>query len=145
MSSGKLECCAVTINADDEDSRVNPETQADPSATPSGLLQWRDGSDGMAREVFCSVHVPKSNYCIVGRYLLSDAAWRELYPLEQTRGNTFEELKKRLLSTNGHEESPLELLVRFHGLRQRGCNQSIKLYIQEVTEFGRKTRLIYTV
>ncbi|KRX79310.1 hypothetical protein T06_5388 [Trichinella sp. T6] len=35
-------CCLflVTINADDEDSRVNPETQADPSATPSGLLQW---------------------------------------------------------------------------------------------------------
>ncbi|KRX36182.1 hypothetical protein T05_12566 [Trichinella murrelli] len=98
MSSGKLECCAVTINADDEDSRVNPETQADPSATPRKVckqdvrapatarpgLRSRDGSDGMARKVFCSVHVPKSNYCIVGRYLLSDAAWRELYLLEQT-------------------------------------------------------------
>ncbi|KRX23499.1 hypothetical protein T07_2248 [Trichinella nelsoni] len=104
-------------------------------ATARPGLRSRDGSDGMAREVFCSVHVPKSNYCIVGRYLLSDAAWRELYPLEQTRGNTFEELKKRLLSTNGHEESPLELIVRFHGLRQSGCNQSIKLYIQEVAEF----------
>ncbi|KRZ69679.1 Transposon Ty3-G Gag-Pol polyprotein [Trichinella papuae] len=74
---------------------------------------------------------------MAARYLLSDSVRRELYPAGQTRDNSFEEFKKRLLDAYGPEESTGQLIERFHALHQRE-GQTIEQYAQEVAEVGRR-------
>ncbi|KRZ11353.1 hypothetical protein T11_12576 [Trichinella zimbabwensis] len=88
-------------------------------------------------DFFCACGVLKSNYGVVGRYLLSDPVRREQYLVRQARENSFEDLKRRLLNTYGREESSLELIERFHALLQHD-NQTIKQYAQDVVEFGHR-------
>ncbi|KRY26579.1 DNA primase large subunit [Trichinella spiralis] len=48
-------------------------------------------------DFLCISRVPLPDHGMVARYLLSDIVRRELYPAGQTRENSFEEFKKRLL------------------------------------------------
>ncbi|KRY60006.1 hypothetical protein T03_1301 [Trichinella britovi] len=74
---------------------------------------------------------------MVARYLLGDSDRRELYPAGQTRENSFEEFKKRLLDAYGPEEWTGQLIERFHALHQRE-GQTIEQYAKEVAEVGRR-------
>ncbi|KRX34749.1 hypothetical protein T05_3654 [Trichinella murrelli] len=48
-------------------------------------------------DFFCISRVLLPYHGMIARYLLSDIVRRELYPTGQTRENSFEEFKKRLL------------------------------------------------
>ncbi|KRY30401.1 hypothetical protein T01_6194 [Trichinella spiralis] len=88
-------------------------------------------------DFLCLSRVPPSDHGMAARYLLSDSVHRELYPEGQTRGDSFEEFKKRLLDAYGPEESTGQLIERFHALHQRE-GKTIEQYAQEVAEVGRR-------
>ncbi|KRX45518.1 hypothetical protein T05_11350 [Trichinella murrelli] len=88
-------------------------------------------------DFLCLSRVPPSDHGMAARYLLSDSVRRELYPAGQTREDSFEEFKKRLLDAYGPEESTGQLNERFHTLHQRE-GQTIEQYAQEVAEVGRR-------
>ncbi|XP_003369678.1 retrotransposon gag protein [Trichinella spiralis] len=88
-------------------------------------------------DFLCISRVPPSDHGMAARYLLSDSVRRELYPAGQTREDSFEEFKKRLLDAYGPEESTGQLIERFHALHQRE-GQTIEQYTQEVAEIGRR-------
>ncbi|KRZ81808.1 Retrovirus-related Pol polyprotein from transposon, partial [Trichinella sp. T8] len=149
----------------DSDERVNNPTEgADESARGSGPLQsgpvrelmpsayrgdyYRpppafrpemDSVEWLERlEDFLRLsRVPPSDRGMAARYLLSDSVRRELYPAGQTRDDSFEEFKRRLLDAYGPEESTGQQIERFHSLHQRE-GQTVEQYAQEVAEVGRR-------
>ncbi|KRX24424.1 Retrovirus-related Pol polyprotein from transposon [Trichinella nelsoni] len=96
-------------------------------------VEWLE----MLENFLCLSRVPPSDHGMAARYLLSDSVRRELYPAGQTREDSFEEFKKRLLDAYGPEESTGQLIERFHALHQRE-GQTIEQYAQEVAEVGRR-------
>ncbi|KRY45127.1 hypothetical protein T03_15390 [Trichinella britovi] len=109
-------------------------------ARGSGPLQWgpvREMMPSAYRDFLCLSRVPPSDHGMVARYLLGDSFRRELYPAGQTRENSFEEFKKRLLDAYGPEEWTGQLIERFHALHQRE-GQTIEQYAKEVAEVGRR-------
>ncbi|KRZ82402.1 Retrovirus-related Pol polyprotein from transposon [Trichinella sp. T8] len=81
-----------------DDCGSNPVEATNEPARESGSLQW-----GPVREMMPSAYRVR----------------RELYPAGQTREDSFEEFKKRLLDAYGTEESTGQLYERFHALHQR--------------------------
>ncbi|KRY54993.1 hypothetical protein T03_9296 [Trichinella britovi] len=149
----------------DSDERVNNPTEgADESARGSGPLQWgpvremmpsayrgdyyrpppafrpeMDSVEWLERleDFLCLSRVPPSDRGMAARYLLSDSVRRELYPAGQTRDDSFEEFRRRLLDAYGPEESTGQQIERFHSLHQRE-GQTVEQYAQEVAEVGRR-------
>ncbi|KRY45920.1 hypothetical protein T03_11040, partial [Trichinella britovi] len=147
------------------DERVNNPTEgADESARGSGPLQWgpvremmpsayrgdyyrpppafrpeMDSVEWLERleDFLCLSRVPPSDRGMAARYLLSDSVRRELYPAGQTRDDSFEEFRRRLLDAYGPEESTGQQIERFHSLHQRE-GQTVEQYAQEVAEVGRR-------
>ncbi|KRY55039.1 hypothetical protein T03_7536 [Trichinella britovi] len=149
----------------DSDERVNNPTEgADESARGSGPLQWgpvremmpsayrgdyyrpppafrpeMDSVEWLERleDFLCLSRVPPSDRGMAARYLLSDSVRRELYPAGQTRDDSFEEFRRRLLDAYGPEESAGQQIERFHSVHQRE-EQTVEQYAQEVAEVGRR-------
>ncbi|KRZ17530.1 hypothetical protein T11_13191 [Trichinella zimbabwensis] len=164
MSTRRRDQASEKEQAQSDGGRTGADPEADPPTPPGGSFQWgpvreltpsvyrgayycpppafrpeMDSVEWLERleDFFCVSRVPPSDQGVVARYLLSDSVRRELYPAGQTRENSFEEFKTRLLGTYGPEESTGQLIERFHALHQRE-GQTIEQYAQEVAEVGRR-------